>query len=52
MTSLTLNLLLARNRIWSSLLQQNDQTYFQRHQAGQAPRCLWIGCSVTIRCRG
>ncbi|SOD79447.1 Carbonic anhydrase [Serratia sp. JKS296] len=45
MTFLTLNLLLARNRIWSSLLQRDDKAYFQRHQAGQTPRCLWIGCA-------
>lgn len=42
---MTLDLLIARNRSWSSHARRSDPGYFRRHQTGQSPRCLWIGCA-------
>ncbi|MDY0927211.1 carbonic anhydrase [Enterobacter sp. CFBP8995] len=45
MPNATLELLLARNRIHAARVSRHDAEYFSRHEAGQAPRCLWIGCA-------
>jgi carbonic anhydrase len=45
MPNATLELLLARNRTHAARVSHHDAEYFSRHEAGQAPRCLWIGCA-------
>ncbi len=42
---MTLDLLIARNRGWATHARHSDPGYFHRHQTGQSPRCLWIGCA-------
>lgn len=45
MSRMTLDLLIARNRSWAAHARRSDPGYFHRHQTGQTPRCLWIGCA-------
>ena len=45
MSRTTLELLLARNRNHATRSHLSDPDYFRRHQAGQSPRCLWLGCA-------
>jgi carbonic anhydrase len=45
MPNSTLELLLARNRTHAARVSYNDTEYFSRHESGQSPRCLWIGCA-------
>lgn len=45
MPNTTLELLLARNRTHAARVSHHDAEYFSRHESGQAPRCLWIGCA-------
>jgi carbonic anhydrase len=37
--------LLRQNREWAAAQIAEDPEYFARHQVGQQPRLLWIGCS-------
>jgi carbonic anhydrase len=36
---------LQNNREWAAGQVKADPEFFSRHQAGQSPRLLWIGCS-------
>jgi carbonic anhydrase len=36
---------LKSNRAWASSVHQRDPSFFQRLEAQQAPKYLWIGCS-------
>lgn len=37
--------LLQANRAWAAGVRQRDPTFFERLEAQQAPKVLWIGCS-------
>ena len=37
--------LLKQNRDWADAQVRHDPDFFKRHQGGQSPRVLWIGCS-------
>jgi carbonic anhydrase len=37
--------LLKQNRDWAESQVRHDPDFFKRHQGGQSPRVLWIGCS-------
>lgn len=45
MSELTIEELLARNRLWAERVRSSDPEFFGRLVAQQAPRFLWIGCS-------
>jgi carbonic anhydrase len=45
MSELTIEELLARNRLWAERVRSSDPEFFARLVAQQAPRFLWIGCS-------
>jgi len=44
----TLNDLLANNLEWSKNMTAQDPEYFTQHVAGQTPKYLWIGCTLSV----